>query len=165
MQGDPQRAFGTWHLAQDAPNCRSGAQESIRHQYRPSPLLEGFGRISLDTAAGKDRENVGEGDRGALQHHLLDLRPHGIDDACDRYRTSQEIIDVNDTQCLSDPTFIGAISRAHFDFSTRAYAVANLFSANYNAQTVDSLPKVSATAWAALSDVADTNFWSPYGHN
>jgi prepilin-type N-terminal cleavage/methylation domain-containing protein len=41
----------------------------------------------------------------------------------------------------------------------------DLFSANYGVQTVDSLPKASASAWAALSDVADTNFWSPYGHN
>jgi prepilin-type N-terminal cleavage/methylation domain-containing protein len=35
----------------------------------------------------------------------------------------------------------------------------------YGAQAVDSLPKVSASAWAALSDVADASFWSPYGHN
>ena len=40
----------------------------------------------------------------------------------------------------------------------------DLFGANYGSQTVDSLPKASASAWAALSDVADTNFWSPYGH-
>ena len=41
----------------------------------------------------------------------------------------------------------------------------DLFNQPYNAQTVDSLPKATASAWAALSDVADTNFWSPYGHN
>ena len=34
----------------------------------------------------------------------------------------------------------------------------------YGAQAVDSLPKVSASSWAALSDVADASFWSPYGH-
>jgi len=34
----------------------------------------------------------------------------------------------------------------------------------YGIQTVDSLPKIHASTWAALSDVADTNFWSPYGH-
>ena len=32
----------------------------------------------------------------------------------------------------------------------------------YGAQTVDSLPKVPASAYASLSDVADTTFWSPY---
>ena len=42
---------------------------------------------------------------------------------------------------------------------------ADLFGNTYGAQVVDSLPKVPATAWSTLSDVADTNFWSPYGHN
>src|SRR5881398_2746546 len=32
----------------------------------------------------------------------------------------------------------------------------------YGAQTVDSLPKVPASAYASLSDVADTTLWSPY---
>jgi len=41
----------------------------------------------------------------------------------------------------------------------------DLFGNDYGAQTVDSLPKCSASAWAALSDVADDTFWSPYGHN
>lgn len=40
----------------------------------------------------------------------------------------------------------------------------DLFGNGYGAQTVDSLPSVPANAWMALSDVADTNFWSPYGH-
>ena len=39
---------------------------------------------------------------------------------------------------------------------------ADLFGATYGSQTVDSLPKVPATSKAALSDVADTTFWSPY---
>ena len=39
----------------------------------------------------------------------------------------------------------------------------DLFGNAYGAQTVDSLPKVPANAWSTLSDVADTNFWSPYG--
>ena len=41
----------------------------------------------------------------------------------------------------------------------------DLFGASYGPQTVDLLPKCSSTAWNSLSDVADTNFWSPYGHN
>jgi|ERR1035437_8210203 prepilin-type N-terminal cleavage/methylation domain-containing protein len=38
----------------------------------------------------------------------------------------------------------------------------DLFGDDYGTQTVDSLPKVPAAAYAALSDVADTTFWSPY---
>ena len=36
----------------------------------------------------------------------------------------------------------------------------DLFGDDYGAQTVDSLPKVPANAYATLSDVADTGFWS-----
>jgi prepilin-type N-terminal cleavage/methylation domain-containing protein len=39
---------------------------------------------------------------------------------------------------------------------------ADLFSNAYGAQTVDSLPKVPTSSKTALSDVADTTFWSPY---
>ena len=39
----------------------------------------------------------------------------------------------------------------------------DLFGDDYGPQTVDSLPKVPASAYATLSDVADTSFWSPYG--
>ena len=42
---------------------------------------------------------------------------------------------------------------------------ADIFGATYGNQSVDTLPKASNTAWTSLSDVADTNFWSPYGHN
>ncbi|MGI8431723.1 MAG: type II secretion system protein [Chthoniobacterales bacterium] len=41
---------------------------------------------------------------------------------------------------------------------------ADLFNQTYGQQTVDSLPKVPATTWATLSDVAGTDFFSPYGH-
>lgn len=41
----------------------------------------------------------------------------------------------------------------------------DMFGNDYGAQTVDTLPKLSASAWASLSDVADLAFWSPYGHN
>ncbi|MDQ2824187.1 MAG: type II secretion system GspH family protein [Verrucomicrobiota bacterium] len=40
----------------------------------------------------------------------------------------------------------------------------DIFGNGYGVQTVDNLPKAPAGAWTALSDVADTNFWSPYGH-
>lgn len=38
----------------------------------------------------------------------------------------------------------------------------DILGAAYGPFTVDSLPKVPASSKAALSDVADTNFWSPY---
>src|SRR5689334_18441734 len=38
----------------------------------------------------------------------------------------------------------------------------DLFGNTYGDQVVDSLPKVPASAWTSLSDVADASFWSPY---
>lgn len=40
---------------------------------------------------------------------------------------------------------------------------ADLFGNTYGAQTVDTLPQVPTNALNALSDVAGTGFWSPYG--
>jgi len=40
----------------------------------------------------------------------------------------------------------------------------DMFGQDYGAQTVDSLPKVPLATWNTLSDVAGTNFFSPYGH-
>ena len=46
---------------------------------------------------------------------------------------------------------------------TRLYSSGqDVFGDNYGAQTVDNLPLVPAGAYATLSDVADTGFWSPY---
>jgi prepilin-type N-terminal cleavage/methylation domain-containing protein len=42
---------------------------------------------------------------------------------------------------------------------------ADLFGNGYGVQSVDSMPKCPATAWSSLSDVAGSEFWSPYGHN
>jgi hypothetical protein len=41
---------------------------------------------------------------------------------------------------------------------------ADLFSNDYGDQTVDSLPKVPHSTWETLSDVAGTDYFSPYGH-
>jgi prepilin-type N-terminal cleavage/methylation domain-containing protein len=41
----------------------------------------------------------------------------------------------------------------------------DLFGNAYGNQAVDSLPKVPASAWTSLSDVANASFWSPYDHN
>ena len=40
----------------------------------------------------------------------------------------------------------------------------DLFGNPYGPQTVDSLPALPNASWTALSDVADTTFWSPYRH-
>jgi prepilin-type N-terminal cleavage/methylation domain-containing protein len=40
---------------------------------------------------------------------------------------------------------------------------ADLYGNTYGTQTVDSLPKVPQAAFDTLSDVAGTNFWSPFG--
>ncbi len=40
----------------------------------------------------------------------------------------------------------------------------DLFGQSYGVQTVDFEPKVPLATWNALSDVADTNFFSPFGH-
>ncbi len=47
---------------------------------------------------------------------------------------------------------------------TALYNTGNdLFGRTYGAQTVDMLPKVPTATFNALSDVAPTDFWSPYG--
>ena len=40
---------------------------------------------------------------------------------------------------------------------------ADLFGNGYGAQTVDTIPQVPPADYQALSDVAGTGFWSPYG--
>jgi hypothetical protein len=58
-----------------------------------------------------------------------------IDDPCDQYRAPAEA--AGDPTCVGDPNFVPALARAHFsNISTHAYAVANLFSGNYNALQV-----------------------------
>ena len=40
----------------------------------------------------------------------------------------------------------------------------DLFGNDYGIQSVDTLPKASQAAWNTLSDVAGSEFWSPFGH-
>jgi prepilin-type N-terminal cleavage/methylation domain-containing protein len=40
---------------------------------------------------------------------------------------------------------------------------ADLFGNSYGNQTVDTIPQVPSADYTALSDVAGTGFWSPYG--
>jgi len=54
---------------------------------------------------------------------------------------------------------------AYLKKGTALYNTAtDLFWNDYGTQTVDTLPKVPAATWNTLSDVADTSFFSPYGH-
>jgi prepilin-type N-terminal cleavage/methylation domain-containing protein len=40
----------------------------------------------------------------------------------------------------------------------------DIFGNSYGVQSVDTLPKCPLNSWNTLSDVADTSFFSPYGH-
>jgi prepilin-type N-terminal cleavage/methylation domain-containing protein len=85
---------------------------------------------------------------------LNDLRM--IDSAVDQYaietgRKTNDVVNVADwTNYLKK--------------NTKLYLTGqDLFGDDYGPQTVDTLPSVPSTAWATLSDVASTGFWSPYG--
>ncbi|HEY4283851.1 MAG TPA: prepilin-type N-terminal cleavage/methylation domain-containing protein [Chthoniobacterales bacterium] len=87
---------------------------------------------------------------------LNDLRM--IDAAVDQYaiettKTTNATVDVTDwTNYVKKDTML--------------YSTGNdMFGNAYGPQAVDTLPKLSASAWDSLSDVADDAFWSPYGHN
>jgi prepilin-type N-terminal cleavage/methylation domain-containing protein len=54
---------------------------------------------------------------------------------------------------------------AYLKRGTPLYTTAqDVFGQPYGVQTVDLEPKVPAATWNALSDVTDTNFFSPYDH-
>jgi len=84
---------------------------------------------------------------------LNDLRL--IDAAVDQYaiettKKSGDPVDVTDwTNYLKKDTVLFATGQ-------------DLFGTDYGPQTVDSLPKVPDSTKAALSDVTDTAFWSPF---
>jgi prepilin-type N-terminal cleavage/methylation domain-containing protein len=40
----------------------------------------------------------------------------------------------------------------------------DILGSDYKAVNVDSMPKCPLSSWNALSDVANAEFWSPYGH-
>ena len=53
---------------------------------------------------------------------------------------------------------------AYLKPSTALYNTgADLFGHAYNDQTIDRLPGIPPASFASLSDVAPTEFWSPYG--
>jgi type II secretory pathway pseudopilin PulG len=84
---------------------------------------------------------------------LNDLRL--IDSACDQYA-----IETNKASgaTVAVVDWTNYMKKGGILYNTGA----DLFSAPYGPQTVDSLPRVPTSSKAALSDVADTAFWSPY---
>lgn len=85
---------------------------------------------------------------------LNDLRM--IDGAVDQYaietgRKTGDVVNVADwTNYLKKGTSLYLTGKS-------------LLGDDYGAQTVDTVPQVPAAALTALSDVANTGFWSPYG--
>jgi prepilin-type N-terminal cleavage/methylation domain-containing protein len=63
----------------------------------------------------------------------------------------------------TDDTVLVADWTAYVKKDTNLYATgADLFGHDFGAQTVDTIPKVPTLSYEALSDVADSAFWSPY---
>jgi prepilin-type N-terminal cleavage/methylation domain-containing protein len=91
--------------------------------------------------------------RAQASRILNDLRL--IDSACDQYA-----IETNKASgaAVAIVDWTNYMKKGGVLYNTGA----DLFSASYGAQTVDSLPRVPTTSKSALSDVADTAFWSPY---
>ena len=91
--------------------------------------------------------------RSQASRILNDLRL--IDSAVDQYAIETNKASGN-TVAIADWT--NYMKKGSVIFNTGA----DLFGQSYGTQTVDSLPNVPTTTKAALSDVADTSFWSPY---
>ncbi len=87
---------------------------------------------------------------------LNDLRM--IDSAIDQYAIETSKVS---SAAVSTTDWTNYVKKDSMLFNTGQ----DLFGDDYGPQTVDSLPAAPAAAWASLSDVADTTFWSPYGHN
>jgi prepilin-type N-terminal cleavage/methylation domain-containing protein len=93
--------------------------------------------------------------RSQASRVLNDLRL--IDAAVDQYA-----IENNRT---SGSTITVPMWTAYLKQGSALYNTGNdLFGNTYGVQTVDSLPKVPASTWTTLNDVAGTEFFSPYGH-
>ena len=69
---------------------------------------------------------------------------------------------IETTKRTGDPIDVADWTR-YLKKDTNLYVTgADLFGMPYGPQTVDSLPHVDPTTFAALSDVTDAAFWSPY---
>ena len=92
--------------------------------------------------------------RSQASRILNDLRM--IDSACDQYaietnrKTGDSVGTVDWTNYLKKGSVLYNTGKS-------------ILGSAYGAQTVDTIPQVPASDYAALSDVAGTGFWSPYG--
>jgi prepilin-type N-terminal cleavage/methylation domain-containing protein len=84
---------------------------------------------------------------------LEDLRL--LDSAADQYA-----IETNKTS--GNHPSIGDLKNYLKTGTTLYNSGSDIFGDTYGPFTVDSIPKVPTSAFNALSDVADTSFWSPY---
>jgi prepilin-type N-terminal cleavage/methylation domain-containing protein len=91
--------------------------------------------------------------RSQASRILNDLRL--IDSAVDQYA-----IETNkaSSAAVNTSDWTNYMKKGSILFNTGA----DLFGNSYGTQTVDSLPSVPTASKTALSDVADTTFWSPY---
>jgi prepilin-type N-terminal cleavage/methylation domain-containing protein len=84
---------------------------------------------------------------------LEDLRM--LDGACDQYAI--------ETNKLSGMNPLMADLKNYLKTGSTLYSTGkDIFGVSYGPFTVDSIPKVSTSSFNALSDVADSSFWSPY---
>jgi prepilin-type N-terminal cleavage/methylation domain-containing protein len=87
---------------------------------------------------------------------LNDLRM--IDSAIDQYA-------IENGKKTGDPVAVADWTNYVKKDSTLFVTGQDLFGHDYGAQSVDTLPKAPQAAWNSLSDVAGSDFWSPFGHN
>src|SRR5450755_1812401 len=93
--------------------------------------------------------------RSQASRVINDLRL--IDSAVDQYaiennKATGAVVNTND--------WIVYLKKGSVLYNTAADILGN----SYGVQTVDNLPDVPLSTWNALSDVAGTNFFSPYTH-
>jgi prepilin-type N-terminal cleavage/methylation domain-containing protein len=94
--------------------------------------------------------------RSQASRIINDLRL--IDSAIDQYA-------IEDNKKTGDPVGTADWTAYMKRGSTLYLTGKDLFGNGYGPQSVDSLPKAPNAAWLSLSDVAGSDFWSPYGHN
>jgi prepilin-type N-terminal cleavage/methylation domain-containing protein len=94
--------------------------------------------------------------RSQASRIINDLRL--IDSAIDQYA-------IENNKKTGDPVGTADWTNYMKKGSTLYMTGKDIFGNAYGPQSVDSLPKAPTAAWNALSDVAGSDFWSPYGHN
>jgi prepilin-type N-terminal cleavage/methylation domain-containing protein len=93
--------------------------------------------------------------RGQASRVINDLRQ--IDSAVDQYALENHLVA---GAPITTAAWSGYLKKGTILYSTGLDVLGNA----YGAQTVDIAPKVPAATWNALSDVAGTDFFSPYDH-